>query len=63
MDKNIFKQDSKSMVDMLFNTKAFREDITRDDMNTLESFIDSIMQNRFESYVKLEKLMERINKK
>jgi hypothetical protein len=36
MDDKIFKQDAKSIVDLAFNNKLFKEEITRDDMNTFE---------------------------
>lgn len=62
-NKEIFKQEAKIITDMLFDSKFFKDDITRDDMNATEEFILFTLQSRFESHLKLEKLMERINTK
>ena len=41
-EKNYFKQDAKTIVDMLFEAKLFKDHITRDDMNVTEALIESI---------------------
>jgi len=63
MDKNLFKQEAKIIVDVLFSSNVFKENITRDDMNATEEFILSMLESRFESYVKLEELAKRIKNK
>ena len=47
---------------MLFDAKILKEKVTRDDMNSTEDFISSMMQSKFESIQKLSKLMEQIKK-
>jgi hypothetical protein len=59
----IFKQDAKSIVDTLFETKCFRDDLTRDELNTVEEIIDYCMSARFDSLLRAEKLFKQIQKK
>lgn len=63
MKDQYFTGDAKILVDMLFDNKCFREDVTRDSMNGIEEFISYTMQSRFDLYIKAEKLFERINNK
>lgn len=63
MEKTYFKNDAKQIVDMLFDNKLFKEDMTRDSLNLIEDFIDSSMQGRCDSHLKCEKLMDKINNK
>lgn len=60
MMENIFKQDAKSIVDMLFENQILNPKLTRDDMAGTEEFISYCMQSRFESYLKIEALNKRI---
>ncbi len=62
MEDKIFKNDAKSIVDMCFDTKIFKEHVTRDDMSALEEHISYLLQSRFEGYKKMDALMEKINK-
>ena len=62
MEDKIFKNDAKQIVDLFFDTKLFKDNITRDDMNATEDFIESMLKSRFESYVKCEKLMQSLKK-
>jgi len=39
MEDKYFKTDAKQIVDILFDTKVFKDDMTRDDFNNLEEFI------------------------
>lgn len=55
MNDNIFKQDAKSLVDMMFDAKIFKDYVTRDDMNGIEDFICYCMKTRYESHLKAEK--------
>ena len=36
MDEKIFKQDAKQIVDLAFDKKLFKDEITRDDMNAFK---------------------------
>ena len=63
MEDKYFKTDAKQIVDTLFDTKVFKDDMTRDDFNNLEEFIWYLLQSKFDSYVKVTKLMDSINKK
>ena len=59
----IFKQDSKSITDTLFETKIFRDDLTRDELNTIEELIDYCMSVRFDSLLRAEKLYKQLKEK
>jgi chemotaxis protein CheY-P-specific phosphatase CheC len=59
----IFKQDAKSIVDTLFETKIFRDDLTRDELNTVEEMLDYLMSSRFDSIKRAEQLCSRISAK
>ena len=51
------------MVDVMFNSKLFKDDLTRDEMNSIEDFIQFSMESGFDSHLKIEKLNEKINKR
>jgi len=61
MENPFFKQEAKMIVDMLFETKCFKEDITRDHMNETEAFISEMMDTRYRTHLKLKNLTEKIN--
>jgi hypothetical protein len=58
-----FRSEAKSMVDVMFNSKLFKDDLTRDEMNSIEDFIQFSMESGFDSHLKIEKLNEKINKR
>lgn len=58
MDEKIFKQDAKSIVDLAFESKLFKDSVTRDHMNALEDLIEYMLSSRLESYKRTEKLLE-----
>ena len=60
MDKKIFEQDAKTIVDLAFDSKLFKDSVTRDNMNTFEDLIEYMLSSRFESYKKVEKLLESV---
>ena len=62
MDEKIFKQDAKQIVDLAFDKKLFKDEITRDDMNAFEELIDFFLLSRYESYKKAERLLQRLKK-
>ena len=62
MEKQIFKSDAKQIVDLFFETKLFKEHVTRDDMNGTEEFIQHLLESRYDSYVRLTGLLEKIEK-
>ncbi len=62
MDDKILKQDAKQIVDMMFDSNLFHDNVTRDNMNTFEELIHFLLQSKFESYKRLEKLNESIKK-
>jgi len=62
MDEKIFKQDAKQIVDLVFDKKLFKDEITRDDMNAFEELIDFLLSSRYESYKRAEKLLENLKK-
>lgn len=62
MQQQIFKNDAKQIVDLMFNTKLFSDDVTRDIMNEFEEFITFMLQSRFDSYVKIDSLLKKLPK-
>ncbi|HSE99858.1 MAG TPA: hypothetical protein VLA48_03095 [Nitrososphaeraceae archaeon] len=60
---NLFKQDAKTITDTLFETKIFRDDLTRDELNTVEDLIGDLMSFRFKSILRAEKLFKQIENK
>jgi len=60
MEQKQFKQDAKSIVDMLFDAKLFKDILTRDDFNGVEDFIAYLMESNFNSYQRITKLMEKV---
>ena len=58
-----FKNDSKSIVDMLFDAKLFKDNITRDQMNGVEDLIKYMMESRVSSYFKAHRLYEKVKSK
>ena len=62
MDEHLFKQDAKQIVDLAFDKKLFKDEITRDDMNGFEELIDFLLSSRFESYKRAEELFDSLRK-
>ena len=62
MEDKIFKADAKQIVDMAFNNKIFKDEVTRDDMNAFEDLITFLLQSRYESYLRVQALMSRMQK-
>ena len=60
MKEQIFERDAKSIVDMLFDKRLFAEGVTRDNMNALELYLEVVLQNRYDSYKRAEKLLNDI---
>lgn len=58
MDKKIFKQDAKTIVDLAFDSKLFKDSVTRDHMNVYEDFVEQMLSSRFESYIRAERILE-----
>ena len=61
MESN-FKTDAKSIVDMLFDTKCFREDITRDSLDGVEEFISYAMESKFDMRQRAKELFDKIDR-
>ena len=55
----MIKQDAKSVVDSLFETKAFKEDLTRDQLNSIEEFVGYLLETRVASQVKVLKFKQK----
>ena len=60
MDEKIFKQDAKQIVDLAFDNRLFKEEITRDDMNAFQELIAFLLSSRYESYKRVEELIENL---
>jgi hypothetical protein len=60
IEENVFKTDAKQIVDMAFDAKLFNDSLTRDDFNSFEELIGFLLQSRYESYIRVSKLLDRI---
>lgn len=60
MEDRIFKNDAKSIVDMAFDNRLFKDELTRDHFNAFEDLITFMLQSRFESYKKIDKLINSV---
>jgi hypothetical protein len=60
MKDQLFKNDAKQIVDMIFDNKMFKDNITRDDMNGFEDLISFLIQTRFESHIRCENMLRKI---
>jgi hypothetical protein len=60
-NEDMFKREAKMLVDQLFNTKVFRDDITRDDMNNIEEFLSYLLNSKFEMHLKGEALLRSLS--
>lgn len=60
MNKKIFKQDAKIIVDMMFDMEMFKGKITRDNMSSFQDLIEHLLSSKFKSHVKAQKLLESI---
>ena len=61
MEERLFKADAKQIVDMAFNHKLFKDELTRDDFNAFEDLIQFLLQSRFESYQRATELFKKIS--
>ena len=61
-EKPIFAKDAKTIVDLLFDAKLFKDSVTRDDMLEVESLVCYLMDSRYKGQKSAEALMERIKK-
>lgn len=59
-ENEIFQQDAKSIVNMLFEGKIFRDGITRDDMNFIQNYIEQSLESRFQLYLSGQKFLKTI---
>jgi hypothetical protein len=61
MEKMI-KTDAKAVVDLLFETKVFKDELTRDNLNSIEEFVGYLLETRINSNVKMLKFKEKFKK-
>lgn len=59
MIEETFRKDAKQIVDLCFETKLLKEDVTRDTMNSFEDLISFMLQSRYDTYVKINKLFKK----
>jgi len=60
MEQKYFKQDAKQIVDMAFNAKLFKDELTRDDFNAFEDLIEYLLQSKFDSYKRTSDFLDKI---
>lgn len=53
-----YHDDAKIIVNMLFDTKQFKESITRPEMEALDNYVAYLLKSRFESYLGLQKILD-----
>jgi len=56
-----FRQDAKWIVDSLFENKLFVDKLTRDDLMTIENYIEDAMQMRFDSHKRGLEFLKAVN--
>jgi hypothetical protein len=61
-NKERFRGDAKLMIDSLFNNDLFKDRLTRDDMSALEDWINMSMCHRYDSYLRLQKILPTLNR-
>lgn len=59
-ERFIHRNEAKTIIDALFDNKVFRDDLTRDDLNNLEEWIDSTMNTRLRARYTLDRIREDI---
>lgn len=57
-----FKADAKHIVDALFDGKLFKDNLTRDDLNCIESYVLDMMESKMSSHIKCKEIEEKLNK-
>lgn len=62
MTDKSFKQDAKTLIDSMFETKMFNSNITRDDMNDFENYIEFVLKSNFEVYIRMMELAKKLEK-
>lgn len=60
--EEIVKNDAKAIVDLLYETGALRNGLTRDNMNALEEYIKVMLDSRINSYIRSRELSSIISK-
>ena len=51
--EEIIKKDAKAIVDLLYETGALRNGLTRDNMNALEEYIRVLLDSRVNSHIRM----------
>lgn len=62
MNNKTFEKDAKQIVDLIFDNKMFKENITRDDMNYFEELILYLLSTKFKTYKKVDGFLKKIQK-
>lgn len=55
-----FSGNAKWLIDALFDAKVMREDITRDQMNETEKVVADLMQDAWDSHIRVQALIARM---
>ena len=66
MENEYFKTDGKQIVDMLFDAKKFKDNVTRDELSCIEDYIVYLLESKLASYkrgIEFLKVMEEANSK
>lgn len=56
------RNSAKTIVDTIFDASLFREDITRDQMNTIEELVDVMMKSFAKSWTNSHIFLEKMKK-
>ena len=58
-----FEKDAQTLVDVLFDTKLFRDDLQRKDLRHIEHFVMKRYKARFKDYVETEEFINKYQDK
>lgn len=61
MEDRIFDADAKDIVDTAFDSKLFKDDLTRDTFNDFQELIAFMLKSRFEGYKRMATLLDKVD--
>tara|TARA_R100001086_G_scaffold91296_1_gene45185 strand:- start:761 stop:973 length:213 start_codon:yes stop_codon:yes gene_type:complete len=55
--------EAKTLVNLMFDNKLFRNDLTRDDLNSIEEYLDYSLNSRLKTHVEFSDLFKKLKEK
>ncbi len=62
-ERLVSRSESKTIVDLMFDNNIFRNDLTRDDLNAVEEYLDYSLNSRLKSIDTIRNIMKTINER